>query len=80
MFDKKTVMICSVLIMIGAVASGPLQQFIFMVAVSVVFIPIARGFVAFIWHVALKHCYERIKSKNGKAIFALIFAPPKKYR
>jgi hypothetical protein len=84
MFDKKTVIICSALIIIGAVASGPqLLPFLFMVTVtgvvSVVLIPIARWFVAFIWHVALKHGYERIESKNGKAIFKLIFAPPKKY-
>lgn len=84
MFDKKTVLVCSVLLMIGAAASGPeLFPLIFMISVtgmvSVIAIPIVTGVAALIWHVALKHPYNRIQNKNGKALYRLIFAPPKKY-
>lgn len=84
MFTKKTVLVCSALLMVGALASPKLFPLLFIISVTgmvaTVMVPVIRFFMVLFWNLFFKGLYQKIQSKNGKAIFKLFFAPPKEYR
>ena len=84
MFDRKTVLVCSVLLMAGGLAVPSIFPAFFIISVTgmvaVIAVPIIRFFMVFCWNMFFKGLSDKIQSKNGKAIFNLFFAPPREHR
>lgn len=84
MFDKKTVLVCSALLLAGGLASPQLFPLLFIISitgmVAVIALPFVRFFVSLSWNLLFKHLYNKIESKSAKSLFKLFLAPPKKYR